>query len=57
MNTATAARYIANVVDTTNQWHRIELHAASSVSVKAAARQAAKAQGITVKYVNDFYIA
>lgn len=49
--------YIANVVDTAGRWHRIEVTASTWQTVKATARKIAKAQGVEVKFVNDFFCA
>jgi hypothetical protein len=48
--------YVANVVSTTGTWTTVRVEAKSHATVKAAARRAAKAQGMDVKYVNDFFI-
>lgn len=48
--------YTAHVVSTTGTWVTVRVEAKSHTTVKAAARRAAKAQGVDVKFVNDFYI-
>lgn len=48
--------YTAHVIDTANRLHSVKVTAASHSSVKAAARRAAKAQGVEVKFVESFFV-